>query len=61
MDEKNLEKTALEQELRALEGEVRDLQVSFRAAQQAAAKQTDLLNREKRKVTDIEREINNVE
>ncbi|KAL0851564.1 hypothetical protein ABMA28_007351 [Loxostege sticticalis] len=61
LDEKNLEKTALEQELRALEGEVRDLQVSFRAAQQAAAKQTDLLNREKRKVTDIEREINNVD
>lgn len=61
LDEKTLEKTALEQELRALESQVREVQTSWRTAQQASNKHTELLNREKKKVADIEREINNIE
>ncbi|XP_052748840.1 structural maintenance of chromosomes protein 6 isoform X2 [Galleria mellonella] len=61
LDEKKLEKTALEQELRNLESEVRETQVTWRTAQHAVTNHTELLNREKRKIADIEQEISNID
>ncbi|RVE47797.1 hypothetical protein evm_007552 [Chilo suppressalis] len=60
LDEKTLEKTNQEQELRALETEVRREQAEWRTQQHAASKHADLLARETRKVDDLEREINNI-
>ncbi|XP_060805756.1 structural maintenance of chromosomes protein 6 [Amyelois transitella] len=61
LDEKNLEKAALEQELRDLEAEVRDTQTAHRSARAQVTKQGDLLARETRKVNDLEREIHNID
>nr|XP_049691976.1 structural maintenance of chromosomes protein 6 isoform X2 [Helicoverpa armigera]XP_049692587.1 structural maintenance of chromosomes protein 6-like isoform X2 [Helicoverpa armigera] len=57
LDQKNLEKTALEQEIRALESEVNSVQAAWRGSQHSAGKYSESLNREKRKVADLEREI----
>ncbi|KAJ8735242.1 hypothetical protein PYW07_006862 [Mythimna separata] len=60
LDEKTLQKTALEQELNALETEVKSVQATWRSSQNNAGKITDSLNREKRKIQDLEREIQNI-
>ncbi|KAM3960907.1 LOW QUALITY PROTEIN: structural maintenance of chromosomes 6 [Aphomia sociella] len=57
LDEKKLAKTALEQELVVLEGEVREAQAARRAAQHAAGKHNELRARERRKLADIEHEL----
>ncbi|CAB3240158.1 unnamed protein product [Arctia plantaginis] len=59
-DEKNVEKTALEQELRELESEVNTVQAALRTTQHNSGKYTESLNREKRKIIDLEREIQNI-
>ncbi|KAJ0182787.1 hypothetical protein K1T71_002156 [Dendrolimus kikuchii] len=61
LDEKCLEKTALEQELRDLESEVREVQGTSRSAQQSLAKHQEHYKREQRKVADLEREIHNID
>ncbi|XP_059058355.1 structural maintenance of chromosomes protein 6 [Achroia grisella] len=61
LDENKLEKTALEQELRSLEDEVRETQAAWRTAQHVSSKQAELINRENRKVADIEQEIANID
>ncbi|XP_075992354.1 structural maintenance of chromosomes 6 [Anticarsia gemmatalis] len=60
LDEKSLQKTALEQELRDVEGEVNDVQTKLRNTQHNKGKYTESLNREKRKVVDLEKEIHNI-
>ncbi|KAJ8736666.1 hypothetical protein PYW08_007322 [Mythimna loreyi] len=60
LDEKTLQKTALEQELNALESDVKSVQATWRSSQNNASKITDSLNREKRKIADLEREIQNI-
>ncbi|XP_026731893.1 structural maintenance of chromosomes protein 6 [Trichoplusia ni] len=54
---KSEEKSALESEMRALEAEMNSAQAQRRAAQHDAGKHGDALNREKRKVADLEKEI----
>ncbi|XP_041978694.1 structural maintenance of chromosomes protein 6 [Aricia agestis] len=55
------EKRSLEQELQEIENESRSVKESYRTAQHTASKHEDLLKREKRKVMDLEREINNIQ
>lgn len=61
LKEKTEDKAAAEQELRRLESEVREVQAQWRGAQNSIGKKRELLNREKRKVLDLEREIQNIE
>lgn len=60
LEEKSLQKTALEQELRSLESEVNNVQTTWRSSQHNASKLTESLNREKRKIVDLEKEIQNI-
>ncbi|CAK1601616.1 unnamed protein product [Parnassius mnemosyne] len=61
LEEKTLQKSALEHDLTKAEGEVRKLQVTWRSEQNARNKLQELLAREKRKVADLEREIENIQ
>ncbi|CAH1639443.1 unnamed protein product [Spodoptera littoralis] len=61
LNEKSAEKATLEEQLRKLESEVNSVQTSIRTSQNNASKYTDSLNREKRKIADLEREIQNID
>ncbi|XP_045511314.1 structural maintenance of chromosomes protein 6 [Colias croceus] len=61
LKEKNKEKCALETELRELEDALREAQGAHRNTQRASHKLNELLARENRKVTDLEREIQNIQ
>ncbi|KAJ2940696.1 hypothetical protein O0L34_g14805 [Tuta absoluta] len=61
LTDKRQKKCNLEQELRALESEVREMQGTWRAALSASSKHGDLLSRERRKVADLEREIASID
>ncbi|XP_022117602.2 structural maintenance of chromosomes protein 6 [Pieris rapae] len=61
LEECTQKKLTLEQELEELENNFRTEQSSQRSAQQTGQKLNELLAREKRKVDDLEREINNIE
>lgn len=50
----------MEQELRELESEVNTVQAALRTTQHNSGKCTELLNREKRKINEFEREIQNI-
>ncbi|KAF9420263.1 hypothetical protein HW555_003484 [Spodoptera exigua] len=60
LNEKSAEKASLEEQLRKLEAEENSIQASFRTSQNEAAKCTESLNREKRKIADLERELQNI-
>lgn len=61
LEESTVKKRTLEQEFRSLDDELREAQASWRNTQNLMSKQTDFLNREKRKIADLEREIQNIE
>lgn len=61
LKEKSAEKATLEEQLGKLESEVNSVQTSFHSFQNNATKYTDSLNREKRKIVDLEKEIKNIE
>lgn len=57
LDEKTKKRSALEMEVEQAEGKVRALQSAWRADQLANAKLYKLLDRERTKVTDLDREM----
>ncbi|XP_026320200.1 structural maintenance of chromosomes protein 6 [Hyposmocoma kahamanoa] len=61
LQDKRAHKTSLEEDLRAHELEVRETQAVWQNAQSIMKKHTELLNREKRNVAQLEAEIQNID
>ncbi|KAI8438032.1 hypothetical protein MSG28_010684 [Choristoneura fumiferana] len=61
LEESTLQRTALEQEVRELDDQLRPAQTTLRSLKAATAKHNDVLAREKRKIAEIQGEIDRID